>query len=154
MSKIRLYLNKSQENVIGKDIELVETIRGNFRGGVALDTPTIVIKNLNFFNYNYCYIEELNTYYFIDNINIINNKCIELQLREDVLMTYQDYIRKIECVIARNEYDYNNYLADEEISTTIDVENEFDVVMESPFLNSMDRDIYPYNIVVLVGGSQ
>lgn len=154
MSRIQLYLNKSQENVIGKEIELVETIKGNFRGSVSIDTPTIVIKNLNFYNYNYCYIEDTHTYYFIDNITIINNKCVQLTLREDVLMTCQDYIRQLKCVVARNEYDYNEYLADEEIACTIDIDNEFDVIMDSPFLTSMERDIYPYNIIVLVGGSQ
>ena len=154
MSTIRLYLNKSQENVVDKDIELIQEINGKFRGSINLDTPSITIDNLNFYSYNYCYIVDLGIYYYIDNINIVNKRCVEMSLREDVLMTCKDYIKDITCVVARNEFDYNDYLADEEIATTIDVENEFDVVMESPFLNSMDRDIYPYNIVVLVGGSQ
>ena len=154
MSIVRLYKNKSQENVVEKDIVLIDTIKGNFRGSVNIDTPSITIDNLKFYTYNYCYIEELETYYYIDNINIINKRCVELSLREDVLMTCKDYIKSISCIVARNEFDYNDYLADEEISTTIDVENEFDVVMESPFLNSMDSDIYPYNIIVVIGGSQ
>lgn len=154
MTTIQLYSNKSQENVVDKNIELVATLKGNFRRSVNLDTPSITIQNTKFYSYNYCYIVDLGLYYYIDNITIINNKCIELSLREDVLMSHKGYIKTIECIVARNEYDYNEYLADEEIATTIDVTNDYDVVMDSPFLNSMDRDIYPYNIVVLVGGSQ
>ena len=154
MSIIQLFRNNSQENVINKELEFVELLNGNFRGGVSIGTPIITIQNNNFYDFNYCYITDTHTYYYIDNIVLLNKNILELHLREDVLMTTRNYSMFTDSVIARNEYDYNDYLADEEIATTIDVENEFDVVMESPFLNSMDRDIYPYNIIVVIGGSQ
>lgn len=81
--------------------------------GVNILTPVILIKHNGYVNFNYCFIEEFNRYYFVINIAYISNDLRELQLRCDVLMTYTSSILSLNALIERNENEYNNLLKDE-----------------------------------------
>ena len=62
------------------------------RDAVNILQPVIRLKHTGTFNYNYCFVRELNRYYFITSYNVIDNTQIELRLRIDVLKTYEDAI--------------------------------------------------------------
>lgn len=53
---------------------------------------------------NYCYIDELERYYFVSDIQVVNNDLIQLYLKEDVLYTYKDKILAHTAYVSRNEF--------------------------------------------------
>lgn len=70
-------------------------------------TPLLFIKS-DIKNYNYCFIRELNKYYFIDNISIENNNINRIQLKIDVLMTYKNIIYNSHLNIIKCETNFIN----------------------------------------------
>lgn len=65
------------------------------------------------FNYaNYCYIEELGHYYYMSE-PVMSQQRITFSLTTDLLMSFKDDILELECIIARQESEYNTYLKDE-----------------------------------------
>lgn len=82
------------------------------------DTNDIIIRINNIqllSNYNYCYIEDLNSYYFIVERKILNNQIIELTLHNDLLMSKKNDLLKQNCIIARQENIFDAYLNDPNI---------------------------------------
>lgn len=61
---------------------------------------------------NYAYIEEFARYYFIKSVSIENNKLAVFDLECDVLMSFKSDIYNLECIVARNETEYNLMLSD------------------------------------------
>ena len=68
------------------------------------------------FECNYCYIEEFERFYFIDNIIIQNNKLFVLILSVDPLESHKEKILNQDAFITRNEFDYNPLVKDDEVS--------------------------------------
>ena len=61
---------------------------------------------------NYAYIAIFNRYYFITNCRVINDRLLEIQLKVDVLKTYDSEIRSCSGFIERNENSYSDMLED------------------------------------------
>ena len=74
------------------------------------------------FECNYCYIEEFDRFYFIDNIIIQNNKLFVLILSVDPLESHKAQILNQEAFILRNEFDYNPYVIDNYMSYYCDAD--------------------------------
>lgn len=92
MVAIDLYTYTDRENAVNKTLTNPTTIEGFMRDAVNILQPVIRLKHTGTFNYNYCFVRELNRYYFITSYNVIDNTQIELRLRIDVLKTYEDAI--------------------------------------------------------------
>lgn len=88
---MKLYINKSECNVIGKEIVEVMDIDIRLRSNINVINPSIKIVN-NGVDFNYCYIKKLNRFYFVDS-KIVRGTIIDLILRLDVLETYKKEIR-------------------------------------------------------------
>lgn len=116
-------LNKTLSNKTELDILLKDNV--NFIN------PNIILKNqISNFTFNYCFIPIFNRYYFIDNIEVLNNNLISISLKIDVLMTYKNEINNSSVIIteATNEINPNNanYIAEKNINTNvIDLDNPF-----------------------------
>lgn len=90
------------------------------------DNNNIVAYGLDIFNCNYVYIPQFKRYYYISNITSINNNIWSIDLNIDVLMSYKDEILKLNGMIARNEFIYNDYLVDNAFPNEYDIEvNEY-----------------------------
>lgn len=157
--KLQLFINKSEDIKVNKDIEFINEFTGNLRMPTTLLNPVIDIEiseynsinslldvaYLNFitpteyeyadisyvddeeyevdtytndtslFNINYAYIEEFKRYYYIINMDIINNKLFRLYLKEDELNSLKDKFLPLNAFIERNEYYYNDLLEDKEL---------------------------------------
>lgn len=90
-----------------------------FKEDTSVITPIIeLIGNTDYImalkDCNYCYILQLETYYFIENMEAILGGGVRIYLKNDVLMSNKNEIKKLECVIARQEKKYNTYLNDSE----------------------------------------
>lgn len=77
---------------------------------------------MSFLNTNYAYIPELQRYYFITDIKPLTNVLWEIDMKCDVLMSFKEEILQLNGVIARNEFDYNLDITDDEMTYTNNVD--------------------------------
>lgn len=117
--RITLYRNKSDNRVLNKDLEDSKAIEGVLKDGCSIVHPhfTIAGHNPDYLNgYNYLYYEELNRYYYIDNITYVRGGLIEIECSIDVLMTYRNDITALTALVERQESWYSPYLVDKGIT--------------------------------------
>lgn len=124
-----LYYNQSQENKLNKVLTSKGTRTILFLNGVDFLRPIITVKTLPA-DTNYCYIESLGRYYFIEDIRNLKNELFELSLKCDVLETYRQDIVETQAIITEssNEVNVHNvgYVAEKDMETTsINLENPF-----------------------------
>ena len=64
----------------------------------------LLIKNNNFTSeYNYCYIQDLGRYYFIDSVERMNGTIYKIRLSVDVLKSFSTQIENIQAIITKSE---------------------------------------------------
>ena len=88
--ELQIYNNNSNTNVLNKKITLIDTLSFKFKTDTSILQPSLILKNYK--SGNYCYIKELNRYYYITDIRVLNGGLYQLQLEVDVLMTYKTEI--------------------------------------------------------------
>lgn len=117
----------------GANLTPLLTVSGNFNNAQSILTPIVIIDTIDslllvddngqvalddykrplltsrdaskeIIKANYCYIDELARYYFISDIQVVNNDLIQLYLKEDVLYTYANQIKEHTAYISRNEF--------------------------------------------------
>src|SRR5574344_136883 len=92
---ILLYTNNSDRNVLNKDIVLqAQLVCYANKENIDILSPVIFLSYIDIkaLNINYCYIKELNRYYYINSFSYENNHLIKLSLQTDVLMTFKTNI--------------------------------------------------------------
>lgn len=85
---------------------------------------------------NYAYIEEFARYYFIKSVSIENNKLAVFDLECDVLMSFKSDIYNLECIVARNETEYNLMLSDSKMK----FERSMNWTYRPPFKGALDDE--------------
>ena len=110
---VKIYNNKSNENVVNKTIDPIQEIKFNFKNDSDVTSPVLIL--LTYKSGNYCYIPDLKRYYYIDKIELMNGGYYKLYLDIDVLMSYKEEIMNAEWysvdginVTIPNEIDYNS----------------------------------------------
>ena len=88
--ELKIYNNNSNNNVLNKNITLIDTLEFNLKTDNSILQPVLILKNYS--EGNYCYIKEFNRYYYITDIKLLTGRLYQLQLDIDVLMTYKDVI--------------------------------------------------------------
>lgn len=97
---LKLYLTNDSDNVINKTLTGVETMAVRLSKDIDLLRPILLLVepvSVDFKNFNYCEIVELNKYYFIRSIELVNNEVYRLICECDVLETYKSDILASEC---------------------------------------------------------
>lgn len=113
MFSISLMNNQEELNKISKNPSIVMTLNGTLREETSLIDPVVIIEyNGTLTNVNYAYIPEFNRYYFITQIESVRTGLWRVCCHCDVLKTYAQAILGCECVVARNEKNYNLLLND------------------------------------------
>lgn len=112
---VKVYNNKSNKNIVNKKIEEIQEISFNFKDDSDITNPILILQSYK--TGNYCYIPDLNRYYYIDRIELMNGGFYKLYLEIDVLMSYKDEIIKADWysvngvnVTIPNEIDYNSLI--------------------------------------------
>lgn len=110
---INLYNNSSESNRVDKSsyLESVGTINGVLRDECNIIDPVINLELPNPPVFNYIYIPTFNRYYFVKEFDFVRTGLYRLKLHVDVLMSYKDAIKNLECLITRNEHRYNKYIS-------------------------------------------
>lgn len=115
---VKLHHNSSPDNKIGKQLDAGLTMNCVLKEESSILKPTIIIEAATPpITYNYMYIQELQRYYFIDDIVSKNNKIWEITGHVDVLQTFQNGILAQDAVIRRQQNKYNLYLNDPDFMT-------------------------------------
>lgn len=115
MIKVDLYINKSENNKIGKSLTKVETINCKLMDNCSIKTPIITFGGVNISSLlksNYVGIPDLGRFYFVTDIVQINNGLWQVSLNCDVLESFKNSILNQNAIIERQENEYNLYLND------------------------------------------
>lgn len=88
MDNLKIYTNKSDQNIINKEIELVSELNCTFKDDIDILNPVLLIKNYT--GGNYCYVVDFNRYYYIDDVGLLKGGIYQLRCSVDVLKSYAD----------------------------------------------------------------
>jgi uncharacterized UPF0146 family protein len=109
---IKLFSYAGGSNMIRKVKQEVVSYPLTIRRNVDIINPTIPIESsldLIALDVNYCYIEDLHRYYFIDIIVPYPNNIYRLSCRVDVLETYKDDILNAKShIVSGTKLGYSN----------------------------------------------
>lgn len=130
---IKFYSTSSENNRIGKTLYNETIVTGTFRDGVNLQNPIIQLET-NVLNFNYCFIPDLNRYYFIDKIELTRKNLFTVYLKLDVLETYKNQIKGLTVVLSSSST--SNVYFDGFING-VDVRTDYDTYN---FENNFDED--------------
>lgn len=110
---ITLYKNESPDNYVTKTLSSALAFEGTFRGECGVLYPVFSIEtDTNISDYNYCYIQEFNRYYFISDMIAETDKLWRIYCSVDVLQSFSTQIKEHRAVIAKQERKWNLYLND------------------------------------------
>lgn len=111
---INLMITEKPTNAIDKNPTTIVSLTGVLRDECSILNPSITIEvdPTTIINCNYAYIPDFGRYYFVNDINVINNKLVQITCNVDVLYTYKNEILTNAAVIGRQEKMYNLYLSD------------------------------------------
>jgi hypothetical protein len=108
---ITLYNCTDSSNRIDKTVANGLTVTGVMKNALDIDNISVDIQTpVETFNYNYCYVQELKRYYFIQTPVVSPNGIMTLPLVCDVLMSFKSTIENIVGTIGKrsNPQKYNS----------------------------------------------
>lgn len=114
---VTFYKNKSDKIVVDKNLTQVgSTITSAvIKENISITDPVFLLTDFTSFNVatcNYVYISDLNRYYYITDIVILDQSLYEVHCHVDVLMSFKSGIRSNNAIVARQQSSYDLYLAD------------------------------------------
>lgn len=115
--ELRIFVVEDGDNVINKTMADVISININLKRDVDISNPSIILLDgigVNYSAFNYAQIVELDRYYFVENVQRLNSKMIQMDMRCDVLETYKADI------LASMARFYRNIKSGDYLETNID----------------------------------
>lgn len=115
--QVNLYYTNDDEHKLHKTLTSIHNCPGSLKDSCSLIEPVILLETAEATasRANYMSITDLDIerYYFIRDWVMYRQGLVEVHAELDVLMTYEQEIRDLQCTIARNEVDADSYLYDE-----------------------------------------
>ena len=121
---IILYKNRSDNRVLRKSLTQVSTpLSCDIYGSESIITPRFILEYVGV-EANYCYVAELNRYYYIKDIVLAPGGQRILMCEVDVLMSNIDEILNLSCLVLRQENETlcNKYLVDNRMIENVNKE--------------------------------
>lgn len=115
---LTLYTNKSDSNVVDKNLTQVIQLEGTLRESTSIVNPVFTVAMESPSNVNYIYCPAFNRYYYVTDVVSVVTGLWAFSCHVDVLMSYRANIRSLSAIIARQENEYNLYLDDDQLITT------------------------------------
>lgn len=105
MNEIIFYKYDGHIDTINKRLETPYNMTGKIHNSIDILHPSITVQydDTGVFPYNYCYIPDLNRYYFISGVTNDGGKKYILQLDVDVLKTYETEILAANGTVSEND---------------------------------------------------
>lgn len=141
--RIIFYKNTSSINTLNKNLELLKDVTCIVKNNsFNIFTPSLVLTDVTTIDgCNFCYIEELDRYYFIDKIEYLKNNLVQLNLTCDYLMTHKEIILNGMGLVTKSENNINQYASNFDVLET----------KQSKVLKFSDSDKFTNDKVYLLG---
>lgn len=153
-----LYKLNSEKNVVSKDITFVESGYMNYNNPISHKSMVLAMqRSASEPSFNYVYLTVLNRFYYVDSC-VYTNDTMQMNLLEDVLMSFSDLIRSQTAYVERNEntydadkvdelvmYDYDKTISYSEITPTLTLFSDLPTTEDNLILNNF--------IIVGIGGN-
>lgn len=92
MVTIQLYNYVGRKDTVNKELTPTISLSGTLKDYFNTLNPDVTVRSKTKIDSNYCYIDVLDRYYFIDDVIYKDNNAVELVLAIDVLKTYESAI--------------------------------------------------------------
>lgn len=118
-----------------------------------ITSPILIIANATgaISNNNYAFIADYNRYYFVDSVSVGRNGMYVVKLSVDVLMTYANGIKNLNCIISRQENAGINDIIDDKLPILNNKKLSVIEFSQSDF-NIESASTGTYNFVLNVAG--
>ena len=136
------YTTTDDKRKVTKSLSGGTTYNCKLKDNCSIINPTVIVTFSNANNtvkFNYCYIQQFNRYYFVDNITFLNNNMVMIDLSVDVLMSFANSFKNNDCIISRQENTYNAFVTDEKYIVDNKMLNYF---KEFPAIFSTEDYVY------------
>lgn len=117
MIKIKTFIYDGKPNAVNKTLQENEEYTGVLNATFNVLTPVVRFRTRTPVSFNYVYIESLNRYYFVSELNQDGDICT-VRLRVDVLQTYKEKILASSATLTKGT-NVNKYLSNR--SNVVDV---------------------------------
>lgn len=121
MIKIKTFIYDGKPNTVNKTLQTNEEYTGALNATFNVLTPVVRFRTRTPVSFNYVFIESLNRYYFVSELNQDGDICT-VRLRVDVLQTYKEKILASSATLTKSE-NGNKYLSNR--SNVVDVRPNF-----------------------------
>ena len=112
-----LMKNKSPVNQVGKDLETIATITGEFRHEANVSRLTVRIERTDPLGFNYIYCSKTGRFYFIEDVKMVRTGILDLICSVDVLESFGSELLQNVVIVSKNEKEYNLLLNDGTLKT-------------------------------------
>lgn len=117
MIKIKTFVYDGKPNAVNKTLQANEEYTGVLNATFNVLTPVVRFRTRTPVSFNYVFIESLNRYYFVSELNQDGDICT-VRLRVDVLQTYKEKILASSATLTKGA-NVNKYLSNR--SNVVDV---------------------------------
>lgn len=117
MIKIKTFIYDGKPNAVNKTLQENEEYTGVLNATFNVLTPVVRFRTRTPVSFNYVFIESLNRYYFVSELNQDGDICT-VRLRVDVLQTYKEKILASNATLTKGT-NVNKYLSNR--SNVVDV---------------------------------
>lgn len=121
MIKIKTFIYDGKPNAVNKILQENEEYTGVLNATFNVLTPVVRFRTRTPVSFNYVFIESLNRYYFVSELNQDGDICT-VRLRVDVLQTYKEKILASSATLTKGA-NVNKYLSNR--SNVVDVRPNF-----------------------------
>ena len=121
MIKIKTFIYDGKPNAVNKTLQENEEYTGVLNATFNVLSPVVRFRTRTPVTFNYVYIESLNRYYFVSELNQDGDICT-VRLRVDVLQTYKEKILASSATLTKGA-NVNKYLSNR--SNVVDVRPNF-----------------------------
>lgn len=102
MVTVKTFVFDGNPNTVNKTLTEKETVTGLLNASFDILNPVLRFKTRTPVSFNYCYINELQRYYFVKDVAQDGDMCT-VRLNVDVLFTYKDKILQATGTIVNGE---------------------------------------------------
>lgn len=121
MIKIKTFIYDGKPNAVNKTLQANKEYTGVLISTFNVLTPVVRFRTRTPVSFNYVFIESLNRYYFVSELNQDGDICT-IRLRVDVLQTYKEKILASSATLTKGT-NVNKYLSNR--SNVVDVRPNF-----------------------------
>ena len=116
---VSFYYNQSDDRQINKTLIEEKVFEGTVRDNVDVMNPVVRFFSSEILRYNYCYIPDLQRYYFITSVTAVSNDIYDVNFTTDVLMSFRGEILQYPVIVDKQSQKANGdeYIDDSSLVT-------------------------------------